>query len=57
MAKYVHDEALTVLKSNNGPGTRGDSAGARNKSGNHTGNRTGATRSRGYKTTRYPKSY
>ena len=58
MPKNMHVENTTPTgKSSYSSGTRGDSAFARNTSGNHHGNRARANRGRGTKSTRVPKSY
>lgn len=58
MAKNSHVEnSSPVEKSTYSTGTRGESANARNMSGNHNGNRAPANRARGAKNTRTPKSY
>lgn len=44
-----------MAQQNNSTGTRGESATARNKSGNHQGNRTGAVSGTGIRSTRTPK--
>lgn len=46
-----------MKKTDSGTGSKGESAGARNKAGNRYGNRMPANRARGAKTTRTPKSY
>lgn len=50
------DNTLPVDKTTKAVGTRGDSAMARNHSGNHHGNRARAQHRRGTKATRGPKS-
>jgi hypothetical protein len=50
------DNTLPVEKSTKSVGTRGESALARNTSGNHHGNRAPASHKRGTKATRGPKS-
>lgn len=58
MAKNSHvDNSSPIEKSTYSTGTRGESAVARNRAGNHTGNRMPANRARGAKNTRTPKSY
>lgn len=50
------DNTLPVDRTSKSVGTRGDSAFARNRSGNHFGNRSRAISQRGTKATRTPKS-
>lgn len=58
MPKNLHvDNSIPVDRSSYSSGTRGESATARNLSGNHHGNRARAQRGRGVKSTRTPKSY
>lgn len=59
MAKNMNVENSSPIdKSSYSTGTRGESAIARNKSGNHHGNRMGKSRyQRGVKSTRLPKSF
>jgi hypothetical protein len=51
------DNTLPVNKSTRSVGTRGESAMARNKSGNHQGNRSPARHQGNTKATRTPKSH
>lgn len=51
------DNTEPVERSSYSTGTRGESATARSKSGNHHGNRVRSNRARGSKATRTPKSY
>lgn len=50
------DNTLPIDKTSSSVGTRGESALARNKSGNHHGNRGRASHQRGTKATRSPKN-